>query len=94
VTADKIHRGHAITEQVHADLKHSTLAYLPSKVFTAIAAWLVPAVMVQPHSRAAAMTGPAIAKATTVTIRLKLITARMRPLPAARPYIYRLRAPG
>ena len=42
MTADKIHRGHAITEQVHADLKHSTLAYLRSKVFTAIAAWLGP----------------------------------------------------
>ncbi len=29
VTADKTHRGHAIIEQVHADLKHSALAHLP-----------------------------------------------------------------
>ena len=30
VTADKTHRGHAIIEQVHADLKASALAHLPS----------------------------------------------------------------
>ena len=30
VTADKTHRGHAIIEQVHADLKNSALAHLPS----------------------------------------------------------------
>ena len=41
VTADKTHRGHAIIEQVHADLKNSALAHLPSGVFTANAAWLV-----------------------------------------------------
>ena len=45
VTADKTHRGHAIIEQVHADLKNSALAHLPSGRFTANAAWLVLAVM-------------------------------------------------
>ena len=30
VSADKTHRGHAIIEQVHADLKNSALAHLPS----------------------------------------------------------------
>ena len=30
VAADKTHRGHAIIEQVHADLKNSALAHLPS----------------------------------------------------------------
>ena len=30
VTADKTHRGHAIIEQVHADLQHSALTHLPS----------------------------------------------------------------
>jgi len=30
ITADQVHRGHAIIEQVHADLKHSALAHLPS----------------------------------------------------------------
>ena len=38
VAADKTHRGHAIIEQVHADLKNSALAHLPSGVFTANAA--------------------------------------------------------
>ena len=52
VTADKIHRGHAIIEQVHADLKNSALAHLPSGVFTANAAWLVlGGDRVQPHPR-------------------------------------------
>ena len=45
VTADKTHRGHAIIEQVNADLKHSALAHLPSGIFTANAAWLVCAVI-------------------------------------------------
>jgi hypothetical protein len=45
VTADKTHRGHAIIEQVHADLKNSALAHLPSGHFWANAAWLVLAVM-------------------------------------------------
>ncbi len=35
VAADKTHRGHAIIEQVHADLKNSALAHLPSAKFTA-----------------------------------------------------------
>ena len=35
VAADKTHRGHAIIEQVHADLKNSALAHLPSGRFTA-----------------------------------------------------------
>ncbi len=54
VTADKIHRQHAIIEQVHADLKGSALAHLPSGVFTANAAWLVLAVIAFDLTRAAA----------------------------------------
>jgi Transposase DDE domain group 1 len=74
VAADKTHRGHAIIEQVHADLKSSALAHLPSGVFTANAAWLVLAVMAFNLTRAAAtISGPALAKATTATIRRKLI---------------------
>ena len=45
VAADKTHRGHAIIEQIHADLKASALAHMPSGVFTANAAWLVLAVI-------------------------------------------------
>ena len=59
VTADKTHRGHAIIEQVHADLKDSALAHLPSKSFPANAAWLVLAVIAFNLTRAAAaLSGP------------------------------------
>jgi len=54
VTADKTHRGHAIIEQVNADLKNSALAHLPSGKFTANAAWLALAVMAFNLTRAAA----------------------------------------
>jgi hypothetical protein len=66
VTADKTHRGHAIIEAVHADLKRSALAHLPSASFTANSAWLVLAVMAFNLTQAAAaITEPALAKATT-----------------------------
>ena len=59
VAADKTHRGHAIIEQVHADLKNSALAHLPSGTFNANAAWLVLAVIAFNLTRAAAaLTGP------------------------------------
>ena len=45
VAADNTQRGHAIIEQVHADLKHAAFAHLPSGKFTANAAGLVLAVM-------------------------------------------------
>ena len=57
VTADQQHRRHAIIEQVHADLKSSALAHLPSGKFTANAAWLVAAVMAFNLTRAAAHNG-------------------------------------
>jgi hypothetical protein len=85
VAADKTHRGHAIIEQVHADLKNSALAHLPSGKFTANAAWLVLAVMAFNLTRAAAtLTGPGLAKATTATIRRKLITVPARIASSAR----------
>ena len=60
VAADKTHRGHAIIEQVHADLKGSALAHLPSGKFTANSAWLVLAVIAFNLTRAAAtLTGRA-----------------------------------
>jgi hypothetical protein len=34
VAADKTHRQHAVIEQVHADLKNSALAHLPSVIFS------------------------------------------------------------
>lgn len=85
VAADKTHRGHAIIEQVHADLKSSALAHLPSGKFAANAAWLVLAVMAFNLTRAAAtLTGPGLAKATTATIRRKLIAVPARVASSAR----------
>jgi hypothetical protein len=85
VAADSTHRGHAIIEQVHADLKNSALAHLPSGKFTANAAWLVLAVIAFNLTRTAAtLTGPQLAKATTATIRRTLITVPARVASSAR----------
>ena len=85
LAADKTHRGHAIIEQVHADLKNSALAHLPSGKFTANAAWLVLAVMAFNLTRAAAtLAGPAMGKATTATIRRKLVHVPARIASSAR----------
>lgn len=85
VAVDKTHRHHAVIEQVHADLKGAALAHLPSGVFTANAAWLVLAVMAFNLTRAAAsLTDSQLAKATTATIRRKLITVPARVATSAR----------
>jgi hypothetical protein len=85
VAADKLHRGHAIIEQVHADLKNSALAHLPSGKFSANAAWLVLAVIAFNLTRTAAtITGTDLAKATTATIRRKLIAIPARVASSAR----------
>jgi hypothetical protein len=79
VAADRAHRHHAIVEQVHADLKNSALAHMPSGVFTANAAWLVLAVVAFNLTRAAAtLTDSPLARATTATIRRKLIAVPAR----------------
>jgi hypothetical protein len=85
VAADKTHRHHAIIEQVHADLKNSALGHLPSGVFTANAAWLVLAVIAFNLTRAAGtVAAPDLARATTATIRRKLITVPARMATSAR----------
>jgi hypothetical protein len=86
VAADQTHRRHAIIENVHADLKASALAHLPSGKFNANAAWLVCAVMAFNLTRAAATLtkAPALARATTTTIRRKLITVPARIATTAR----------
>jgi hypothetical protein len=86
VTADGIHRGRAIIEQVHADLKGSALAHLPSGKFAANAAWLVLAVIAFNLTRAAASLtdAPELAKATTATVRRKLIHVPARVASSAR----------
>ena len=85
VTTDKTHRGHAIIEQVHADLKSSALAHLPSASFAANSAWLVLAVMAFNLTRAAAtLAGGKLAKATTATVRRKMINVAARTASSAR----------
>ena len=91
VAADKTHRGHAIIEQVHADLKASALAHLPSGVFTANAAWLVLAVIAFNLTRTAgALTGTDLARATTATLRRKLIHVPARAAFRARRLVLHL----
>src|SRR4051812_35510945 len=86
VAADQTHRRHAIIEKVHADLKASALAHLPSGVFNANAAWLVCAVMAVNLTRAAATLTrtAALAKATTATLRRKLVAVPARIATSAR----------
>lgn len=85
IAADKTHRHHAVIEQVHADLKNSALAHLPSGVFTANAAWLVLAVIAFNLSRAAgSVAAPDLARVTTATIRRTLITVPARVAASAR----------
>ena len=86
VASDKIHRAHAIIENVHADLKNSALAHLPSGKFNANAAWLVCAVMAFNLTRAAATLtkSRSMARATTATIRRTLITVPARIASSAR----------
>ncbi|MFC9841695.1 IS1380 family transposase [Rhodococcus sp. NPDC127530] len=86
VAADKLHRHHAICEQVHADLKNSALAHLPSSRFTANAAWLVCAVMAFNLTRAAGTLtdDPKLLKATTGTIRRTVVSVPARIASSAR----------
>jgi len=86
VAADATHRQHAILEQVHADLKNSALAHMPSGKFCANAAWLVCAVMAFNLTRAAATltAHPKLVRATTATIRDALITVPARIASSAR----------
>jgi hypothetical protein len=93
VVADKTHRGHAIIEQVHADLKSGPLAHLPSGVFTANSAWLVIAVIAFNLARTAGLVADQagrLARATTATIRRTLITVPARIARSARRIILHL----
>lgn len=85
VAADKTHRQHAIVEQVHADLKGSALAHLPSGSFAANGAWLVLATIAFNLTRAAGtLAGGQMSKAVTATIRRTLINVPARITSSAR----------
>jgi len=74
LAAEKAHRGHAIVEQVIADLKNGPLAHLPSGSFAANSAWVVCAAMAFNVTRSAGVLASVFhATATTGTIRGQLI---------------------
>ena len=85
VEAESTHRGHAIIEQVIADLKGSALAHLPSGQFAANAAWLVCAAIAFNLTRAlGVLAGGTLVKATTATIRTRIINLPARIARSAR----------
>ena len=89
--AEKAHRGHAIVEQVIADLKNGPLAHLPSGSFWANSAWLVLATMAFNLTRTAGTLASAFhAKATTGTIRAQLISVPGRLARSARRLVLHL----
>ena len=79
VQAEGQHRGHAIVEQVFADVTSGPLAHMPSGVFAANAAWLSVAAMAHNLLRAAgALASLPFAKARAATIRRDLIAVAAR----------------
>ncbi len=89
--AEACHRGHAIVEQVIADLKNGPLAHLPSGSFTANSAWLVSAAMAFNLTRTAGVLASTFhAKATTGTIRAQLINVPGRLARSARRLVLHL----
>ena len=85
VMVEAEHRGHAIIEQVIADLKNSAMAHLPSGSFNANAAWLALAALAHNLTRAlATLAGFGLDAATTATIRRTLIAIPARLVRSAR----------
>ena len=79
VQAEGQHRGHAVVEQVFADVTSGPLAHLPSGIFAANAAWLSIAAMAHNLVRAAgALASLPYAKARAATIRRDLIAVAAR----------------
>lgn len=83
--AEKIHRGHAIVEQVFADASASALAHMPSGNFNANAAWALLWVITHNLTRAlGVLSAGSLARATTATIRRELINVPARLARSAR----------
>jgi DNA-binding transcriptional regulator YbjK len=89
VEADRIHRHHAIIEQVNAELKDNALNHLPSGRFGANAAWLMFAVLTYNLSRAIGYTA-GLPTARQPTIRRRLIAVPGRLAHSARRYTLHL----
>lgn len=77
VEADQRHRGHAIVEQVIAELKDGPLAHLPSGKYAANAAWVALAAIAFNIARAAAVAAN-MATARWATLRRKIINIPAR----------------
>jgi hypothetical protein len=91
VTAETIHRQHAIVEPTIADLKASALAHLPSNNFHANNAWLTLAAIAHNLTRAAgAVASMFHARAETATIRTQLIQVPARLAHTARRLVLHL----
>jgi hypothetical protein len=77
--AESQHRGHAVIEQVNADLINGPLAHLPSGRFNANSAWLACAAIAHNLTRAAGrLAAPRYAAARAVTIRTQIINVAAR----------------
>jgi hypothetical protein len=89
--AESDHRGHAIVEQVIADLKNGPLAHLPSGKFWANSAWLICAAMAFNLTRTVGVLASTFhARATTGTIRAQLISVPARLARSARQLVLHL----
>jgi hypothetical protein len=79
VQAEEQHRGHAIIEQLLADLNDGPLAHLPSGKFNANAAWLAIAAIAHNLLRAAGtLAGRRHARARAATVRRDLVGVAAR----------------
>ena len=91
VQAEQQHRGHAVIEQVFAELIDGPLAHLPSGRFPANNAWLACAAIAHNLTRAAAtLAGRRYATARAATIRRHLINLAARTARHARGIIIHL----
>lgn len=77
VDADRFHRGHAIIEQVIAELKGGPLAHLPSGVFPANHAWLQFAIIAHNLSRASS-TAAGLGRARMATLLRTIVQTPAR----------------
>jgi hypothetical protein len=77
--AEEQHRGHAVIEQLLADLNDGPLAHLPSGKFNANAAWLAVAAIAHNLLRAAgSLAGRRHARARAATVRRDLVAVAAR----------------
>jgi hypothetical protein len=89
VEANEVHRGHAIIDQVIAELKDGALAHLPSGRYAANAAWVSCAVMAFNLARAAAVAA-AMPTARWATVRTHIIAVPARTAATGRRLVLHL----